>query len=134
MLLELNDATASRSLRRRMDRLLANLEAVTDADGEWFAERPSRIHRVREISKAEKAWIKATEFTVRPDRRIYVAVKQVRRGVRLRVTFMAAPLHRPEEFSDAAAKFYWDQAGGSNSQVHEIEEGLRRLTDGREKP
>ena len=134
--LELNDATASRPLRRRMDRLLANVEAVSDADGAWFAKRPARTHRVREIRKAEKAWINATEreFTTSPDRRIYVAVKQVRTGVRLRLTFTAAPLHRPEEFSDAAAKFHWDQAAESNPQVHQIEEGLRRLTDGGQKP
>jgi hypothetical protein len=132
--LELNDATPSRSLRHRMDRLLADLDAVTDADGAWFAERPGRTHRVREITKAEKAWmINATEheLTVPPGRRLYVAVKQVRRGVRMRLPFTAAPLHPSEEFSDTAAKLHWDQAAKSRPQVHEIEEGLRQL-EGRE--
>jgi hypothetical protein len=97
----------SRPQRSRLDRVLVEFDPYTDRD--WSAERPGRNHRVRDISAAEM---------------VCVEVELGERGV---PAVLPAKLHRPEEFSDDAAKMLWGQAAGSWPEIYEIGKAFQKL-------
>jgi hypothetical protein len=95
-----------------VDAILKNsraMDAVSDDDRAWFAASPDRSYRLRPISEPERA----IGNKAPPDLGVsnYVIVKQIKPGIRVRVSFKAYPLHRPENFSDnACAMLFADAA------------------------
>jgi hypothetical protein len=72
------------------------------------------------------AWVEVElgERGVLAGQSLYVIIRQMRPGW---LSVLAAKLHRPEEFSDDAAKMLWGQATGSWPEIYEIEKAFQKL-------
>lgn len=96
----------------------------TQADRRWFEKHPGRKHYVRPAHPAEIAEFEIVS-TVPPGYQIYVAVRNVRPGVRLRATFCRGAGFPVWELSEKhARRIFRDLA---DDRVKEVEAALRGL-------
>lgn len=61
------------------------MEAATARDAEWFARHPHRRHRIRPALRGEFG--PGNDPEVPPGARAYVVVRQLSRGMRVRLAF-----------------------------------------------
>jgi hypothetical protein len=123
-------ATLSRTDRRRFKRLTDANEPTIQSDRLFFERRPDRTHRIRLASKAEVE----TMVLLKPSRRApsglrwYVALRQVKPGVRLRV-FTLGYEGADTDVSEEVAAYVYGQASGEGSAAEEIETHLRTVME-----
>lgn len=123
-------AAMSRADRRRFQRLTDANEPTIQSDRCFFERRPERTHRVRLASTAEIE----TMILLKPARRApsglrwYVALRQVKPGVRLRV-FTLGHEGLDTDVSEQVAAYVYEQASGEGSRAEEIETRLRTVME-----
>jgi len=118
----------SRAQRGQMKKLAPRVDMITDADGKFFDRFPQRQHRVRIAGRAEieqKALL-AGEGTQRsvPNRTYYAIIKNLARGVRLRM-IVVGNVGWDTDLSEQEARERFEAE--RTSQVSQIEQEMVEL-------
>ena len=120
----------TRAPRRQMQKLADRVDRVAQADRRFFERFPHRQHRMRiaGVAEIEQQAILNGAPCSRPGRCIYVVVKNVVPGVRLRLLVRGAD-GMDTDIDEAAARKIFESAAPRDAWKVEAE--MRRLAEGR---
>jgi hypothetical protein len=121
----------SRAQRRQMQKLADLVDRVTQADRLFFERFPHRMHRVRIASRAEieqQELIQGAVLWVAPACRIFVAVRNVAPGCRLRLYIQGIEGAETDLTEEVAAAIFKDSA---SPKTWEIEAQMRKALEAR---
>ena len=119
----------SRQQRRLMQRLTNEADKACEGDRRFFARHTDRNYRVRLISKAEQRQTELIEggtFNLTDATpAAFIALKQVVRGVRLKVVVFGPAEAIGEELSEADARNVFEGYADKYPQIREQERMMR---------
>lgn len=118
----------SRSQRRQMKRLGEEADRAVEGDRRYFARWPHRTYRVRLVSSAERKQLELFQgHPIRPDpgQAVFVTMKQLAPGVRLKATVVGPLESIGEELTDAEAGSVFESYADLHPQVREREAMMR---------
>ena len=121
-------ATASRQQRRQMQRLADAIDLAVEGDRRFFTRFPDRSYRVRLISHAEKQSVEIAQgrpVLARSDQAVFVALKELADGVRLKLTVIGPRESVGEELTEAEAQSVFEGYADLHPYVREHEHQLR---------
>jgi hypothetical protein len=101
--------------RQKMEKLVDRIDRVTQSDRLFFERRPDRQHRIRLASQAEIKEAEILEMTAPAGVRLYIAVRNVKPGFRLRV-YLTAREGMDTDVDEATARMVFENV--SPKQVH----------------
>src|SRR4051794_9503329 len=116
---------------RALQTLAERVGRVTQADRLFFERFRHRQYRVRIASQAEieqDLMLTGSERVLLPGERVFVAIKNVASGVRLRLLFVG-PIDADTDLSEAHARLIFEE-GTDSDKCREIEAQLRQLAEG----
>lgn len=97
----------TRQQRRQMQRLAGAADRAIEGDRRFFLRHPTRAYRVRLISQAERQQaeiIQGGAIVPAPDQAVFVAIKQLAKGVRLKVSVVGSRAYIGDELTDDEAR------------------------------
>lgn len=80
--------------------------AVTQADASWFANHPTRQHRVRFATPMEIEIESGGKEPVPSGFRVFCAVRQIKPGLRLRAFMLGAAMNDPDAGEEKARALF----------------------------
>lgn len=117
-----------RATQRQLKRLTLKNEPTIAADARFFERRPERSHRLRLSSVAEVEILRLLRpgNPLTPGLRWYTAVRQVRKGFRMRVFSMGLPHLDCDESEEVSC---WVFERNRNARDVETEASLRQIAE-----
>ena len=115
--------------RRSMRNLVDRVGRVTQADRLFFERFPRRQHRVRIASQAEieqDLALTGSEIVMPPGKRLFMAVKNITPGVRLRL-LVVGPRDADTDLNEEQARLVYEVV--NDDKYREIEAQLREVAE-----
>lgn len=98
-----------------LDAVTQLMDSELDADRRFFRRRPHRKHRVRRVFPAEFEHVRRMGHDIpKSDKRVFVAIQQVRPGARLRF-FFVGPRDFETDLPETEARAWVEWAMGVNT-------------------
>jgi hypothetical protein len=118
----------SRRHRRQMKRLGEEAARAVEGDRRYFDRWPHRTYRVRLVSAAERKQVELFQgrpIRPDPDQAVFVVMKQLAPGVRMKATIIGPCESIGEELTDAEAGSVYESYADLHPQVREREAMMR---------
>lgn len=118
----------TRQQRRQMKRLAEEADRAVESDRRFFDRRPDRTYRLRLLSGAERQQIEIVQgkpIRPPPDQAVFVVMKQLAPGVRMKATVIGPRESIGEELSDAEAGSVFEGYADFHPEMREREAMMR---------
>lgn len=118
----------SRRQRRQMRRLGEEADRAVEGDRRYFDRWPHRTYRIRLVSAAERKQVELFQgHPIRPDpdQAVFVVMKQLAPGVRMKATVIGPRESIGEELTDAEAGSIYESYADIHPEVRRREEMMR---------
>ena len=118
----------SRQQRRQMKRLGEEADRAVEGDRRYFDRWPHRTYRVRLVSTAERKQLELFQgrpIKPGPDQAVFVVMKQLAPGVRMKATIVGPSESIGEELTDAEAGSIYEGYADIHPEVRRREEMMR---------
>lgn len=124
--------TLTRQQRRLMQRLGEEADRAVEGDRRFFDRHPARTYRVRLMSGAERQQVEivqGAEITPAPDQAIFVVMKQLAPGVRMKATVVGPRASIGEELTEAAAACIYERYADIYPAIRDRENAMRAAVE-----
>lgn len=118
----------SRRQRRQMKRLGEEADRAVEGDRRYFDRWPDRTYRIRLASYAERQQIEIVQggpIRPAPDQAVFVVMKRLGPGVRMKATVIGPRESIGEELSDAEAGSIYEGYADHHPEMRKREEMMR---------
>ena len=118
----------SRQQRRQMKRLGEEADRAVEGDRRYFDRWPGRTYRIRLASSAERKQVELFQGRpIRPDadQAVFVVMKQLGRGVRMKATVIGPHESIGEELTDAEAGRIYEGYADHHPEIRQREAMMR---------
>lgn len=118
----------TRQQRRLMKRLGEEADRAVEGDRRYFDRWPNRTYRIRLASPAERKQVELIQGrTIRPsdDKAVFIVMKQLGPGVRMKATVIGPRESIGEELTDAEAGGIYEGYADHHPDIRQREEMMR---------
>lgn len=122
----------TRQQRRQMQRLAEDADRAVEGDRRFFDRHPARTYRVRLMSGAERQQVEIIQgatITPAPDQAVFVAMKKLADGVRMKATVIGPRVSIGDELTDEEAGAVYEGFADRHSWVRDREAAMRAAVE-----